>query len=126
MTAPSETIRAHLQTAGLVDGISGWTGFSGYFPNTPDRCVAITDTSGPAPEASFAYEEPGIQLRVRGLREDYTLTNTKVTELFDALHGQSINSEYAACWAQGSPIFMSYDTNERPVWSVNFKLMRTR
>jgi hypothetical protein len=127
MTAPSIAILEHLTTQGLVDG--EWVGFAGYFPPAPDRCISITDTAGDPPQASFAYEEPGVQLRVRGLRQDYVLTNTKVTNLFDALHAQPLGAhaqEYPDCLAVSGPMFHGFDAVDRPVWVVNFRLMRTR
>lgn len=126
MTIPSVAIQQHLAGLGLVDGATGWASCAGYFPPSPDQVVSITDTTGGTPMASFAYEEPGVQLRVRGVRQDYVLTNSKVMELFDNLHTKSLDTEYPDCLAVNGPMFHGFDAVDRPVWVINFQLMRTR
>lgn len=127
MNPPSVDVRNYLIAQGLVEGVTGYPCFVAMLPDKPVACVVVTDTPGAEPEASFVYERPRVQVRVRGDMDDYIATHTKAYELFDALHAGTISSEYPVCLAAQSPTSSGYDPEEREViFFFTLQLHRTR
>lgn len=126
MNSPAVDVRQFLIDMLIVDTVGGYKSFAGFFPPDPDKIVAITDSPGGEPETGFMLEHIGVQLRMRGATFDYANTYTAVMQVFDALQGVAISDEYPLCRFQQSPMFSEYDVKNRPVWSMNLMLMRTR
>jgi hypothetical protein len=66
---PSEVLRQVLIDLGQVEGITGWTCYTSFLPETPPAAVCIYDTAGVLDgrlmETGEQVVHPGFQIRVR-------------------------------------------------------------
>lgn len=131
-----DSIADHLEDEGIGGGLTGWAIYKSILPASPDKAIAIFETPGETPEivsegsSEIKYVNPGIQIRVRGLKFNYEEARLKIMEIFKALHGAEPTTnpgepEYVYVYAIGSgPLPMGLDTSERPELSWNFRVMR--
>ena len=106
-----------------------WPGKVGRQLTEPDRCITIVNTGGLNPNPKWKIDYPGIQVRVRGNKNDYPGTFGKCQEVKDVLLGcipQDITTpdgevvRLDAINQQGDIATLGYDPNERPQFSLNF------
>ena len=98
-------------------------------PVVPDRCVAVHDTGGFAPEANYNYEKPTVQVQVRGARGGYRAAHQLMQAIRDEIHGDANvtwnGTRYIGIWAQGDILSLGYDEKQRPLLTLNYLLHRT-
>jgi len=102
--------------------------FIGLMPDTPDECVAVTDTGGLEP-APGPYYYPTVQLLVRAGVGLYATVSDLAYTILDKLHeycGQPDSSSYyyTGIWATGDPVFIGTDEKNRPLFALNFRIQR--
>ena len=126
MNAPSQDIKDILVADGI--GTFGTDLFVSKQPSTPDAVVTVYDTGGFAPEGTTSDHYPTVQVLIRGDQNSYRTTYTKAENVRDSLHrlhDETWNStKYIAIWAMSDIIFVGYDENERPEFSINFRMHR--
>ncbi|MBU2685754.1 MAG: minor capsid protein, partial [Gammaproteobacteria bacterium] len=110
---------------------SGWSIHVGTeMPPSPDTCILIKDGPGAnVPNPNFTYEYPTVQILVRGAKGDYLLGYAKATAIKNNLNGRKhvvVNdAEYIQIVCSSDIFPLGRDTNQRPLFSLNFELQRT-
>ena len=129
-----------LSTAGVASssGESGWYLALGLLPDStvwPDKTVALIQTQGYAPEASVEIDKPSFQVLTRGesvmqTSTAYQVAEAKAYQVHTTLHaitpGAYSSRQYPGIWAEQTPFFLGFDESDRPVFSQNFRTMRSR
>lgn len=130
MNAPSEDIKDILEGISSLALTYATDIFIGGLEATPDQQVAILDTGGFEPASGFVYEYPTVQIRVRGNKGQYTAAHELAQSIRDELHAltdETVNScRYIAIWCMSDVMFLGWDDNHRPDFSVNFRIHRTQ
>jgi hypothetical protein len=112
---------------GVAGGVTGWTLYKSYQPDSPDKAVTILETGGPDPDQTpgIAHTFPTFQMRVRDSTFEYEAARTKIQEVFDSLNNATITG-YVYVFAKDSgPILLRYDAaDERPELVWNFRTMK--
>lgn len=70
-------------------------------------------------------DRPGLQILVRGLPGTYAVTAQKAEAIWEALHQASTGS-LLLITGVNNPIWLGYDQQDRPQWSINFLTIRKR
>jgi hypothetical protein len=110
-----------------ADGTAGGTIFLTLLPSMPDRCCAVARYGGPESAATDDYDEPSIQLRFRGPAGDVRTVEQAAQAAYDALHAIGSRTLAGGTWlqdaigAQSGPIFIGFDQNQRPEYTVNLR-----
>lgn len=130
MNAPSHDLAEYLETSVAATGlIFGTDLFISREPSSPDAVVTLFDTVGAAPQAGFKYDYPSIQARIRSPRQDFQTGYITAESIKDALHeltNVTINStRYIGIWAEGDIHQLGWDDNDRPIFTINFRIHRT-
>jgi len=129
MNPPSVDIKDILEGTSSLGLTFATDLFVSEMPTTPDACVCIYDTGGEDPEVNYTYERPHVQVRVRGDKGGYETAQELAQSIRDTLSGTAdytINgARYVGMWALGDVMFIEYDDNQRPEFTVNFRLHRT-
>ena len=129
MADPLEGAKDLLVTAGVgtFGAASGWSIDIAKFPETPDSVVALMPRSGLAPNPAWLLDFPGIQILVRGDRGGYIVAQAKAQAIKDALLGlpsQTIDGDrWVSITMDGDIGFLHFDENNRPIFSLNFRLI---
>jgi len=133
MNAPSQDIKDLLEASSATTGlIFGSTLFVGQEPDgggVADKVVSIFDTGGGQPDTKRTLKLPTIMIKIRGdvfgYQAGYTLAELIVTTLH-AVENTTVNStRYIYIIAQSDINFLGYDKSNRPMWTINFRIMRT-
>lgn len=115
-----------LQTNGI--GTVGTDIFKGLLPDQPDAAVAVFMYSGQPPELSAPVDRPAFQVRVRDV--DFLTGFNKTTAIQKALHGICESdiggTHFLLIAANGSPMGIGRDANDRWEWTQNFYTMTRR
>ena len=130
MNSTTEDIKDFIE---LSDTGLGWTFgtnmFIGFTPETPDNCICIYDTGGYPPQSNYDYFKPTIQIMIRGNKQDYQSAWDDAKQLMTALHGvhgEVINlTTYIQILSMSDILFLGYDKNKRPEFSINFEIHRS-
>jgi hypothetical protein len=132
-----DDVLAYLASAEIVDGSSEWPSVRRNVHDGSDRLVIVTEDGGVPPETpsptgigDSAFMEPAVQVRVRGEPWDSDSASAKAQDVFDALHGfmrgDLGSTYYIRVAAQtSSPVFIGFDTNGRPEFTISFRALRT-
>lgn len=103
--------------------------FANQFPiadGTPDDCITVKLTGGFPTDQWTGKKQPSFQIRVRGAATTDGATESKAYEIHNALTNlanvmigddsiviiRSLNS---------TPIFLGYDEQKRPIYTMNFE-----
>ncbi len=131
MNAPSVDIKDLLaaSSTGLTFEIDLFVSLEPDGKNIANKVVTIYDTGGLEPATYVTLLSPNIQVRIRGdkgkFEEGYTLAEL-VRDTLHAVNNTTVNStRYIHIIASTDINFLGYDDNDRPVWTVNFRIMRT-
>lgn len=129
-------VRTHLQSAGLIDGATGWVSVKRFeHDDGGNQQVIITEDGGPTPEmkasqgiGDSALGDAGVQVRVRGEPHKASDTKSKAQEIIDELHGQrglviSGTTYYRIRSLTREPVFAGYDDDRRPSHTASFRLL---
>lgn len=126
----------------LLDDIGGYlaanfigalnsTIFLGDMPETPDDLVALFEYAGDPPDDTHDgrhYENPGLQVRVRGT--SYAATREKIADIENLLHtlaNQSFGgTQYVFIRAVQSPFSMGRDQRKRIELVQSFIVTKAR
>ena len=103
-----------------------WSIFIEHLPDAPDRAIALTLYTGSAPDGALAYDQPRLQVRVRGTT-DPRVSRQRCTAIYGELHGLCTTTlpdgtDLETCFATGTPASMGQDANRRHEHVVNFDL----
>jgi hypothetical protein len=115
--------------------------FLGHLPDSTvasvtDRAVGVIPTVGGPSMARVEIDEPGLQVVVRGASVYETSTAFEeawgvAVEVRDSLHEftgepSSDGKLVVGIWNQSGPFLVGFDHSMRPVFSNNFRVMRSR
>jgi hypothetical protein len=130
-----DDIYNRMEAAGVFGGATGWTGYKGFKPETPDKVVVIYLTPGEPPDQSQAsFDYPRFQVFVRSAKDSDADAYIKIQDVFDALHNQTLTdgamsppTPWTYCYAvQTGPLPLGRDANGRLQLVINFKGMKPR
>lgn len=123
-------ISARLTAQSLVT--TGFAIYRNVMPDTPDKVIALFETGGIGPEtflgSSTTVESPGLQVRVRGIRQDSDTPRLQIERIYQAVIGwggfTQTGVKYIGFRALQAPFMMGRDANERVEWAVNFLVLK--
>ncbi len=128
-TLPSEDIRSVLVAAGAASATPGaqWALHIGHLPKSPDEVIAVSDTGGLSPNPKWLLDYPVVQVLVRGKLNGYQSARTRALRIKDELLGITsldVNgNRLVSVTMNGDIAFIGVDQNERPMFSLNFRLI---
>ncbi len=128
-TFPSEDLRKILLDASVVSATptAEWSVHIGILPKVPHKAIAISDTGGLPPNPKWLLDYPSCQIMVRGAPGGYSDARTKAIRIKDELLGITsldVNSNrIVSITMAGDVTFLGPDENERPLFSLNFRLI---
>lgn len=131
MNAPSIDIQTLLaaSSTGLASGTDLFVSLEPDGGNIADKIVTVFDTGGLEPATYVTLLSPNIQVRIRGERGEFEEGYALAELVRDTLHAVSNTTvegtRYIHIIASTDINFLGYDDNNRPVWTVNFRIMRT-
>lgn len=103
-----------------------------FLPDQPDKCVAVIDSgSWREFEGQTDLENPTIQILLRGDQNGFLALYALAEDIRSELIAlgkvtESINGTfYGGVWQMSGPIFVGYDESKRPMYSINFRVMRS-
>lgn len=111
-----------------------WAIKFGRRTDVPDELIVLTDSGGSNPNTKFQLDFVHVQALIRAKEYDYLVGRSKAQEVKDALLG--LDSQDVVVGAEtvrvsgitmnGDIAFVRYDENERPLFSVNLRIMMER
>lgn len=130
-------------TAGATSagGSSSFPIFLGHIPDSTtsgvtDRLVGVLLAPGSGDYGRVEVEEPGLQVLVRGapiteVSTSYEETSAVAFDVKNALHGYAgkpvaAGKNFIGVWNQSGPLFLGHDPLMRPLFSINFRVLRSR
>lgn len=131
MNAPSEDIKDLLEVSatGLVFATDLFVSQEPDTGEVLDRVVTIYDTGGGQPDTKESIKTPTIMIKVRGnkfgYQNGYALAELVVTTLHGVVNTTVNSTRYIHIIAQSDINFLGYDKFNRPLFTVNFRIMRT-
>lgn len=128
MNPVNEDMKDVIVAAGY--GTFGTDLFVGVLPDTPNLCVALIESgSWREPEPNPDLEYPTMQVLVRGGTNEYLKARDKMEDIYAHLRdiGQVTvgTTFYGGVWCSSGPTSIGRDERERPVFSANFRFMRS-
>jgi hypothetical protein len=128
MKPASDDVRAILDGESALGLTFGTNLFVGEQPKSPDECVTVFDT-GPTDEdhPDYTLEYPKVMIKVRGMKEGYLDSYALLDSIRTLMNGYSTTvggTRYLAFWVM-SYLWLGYDENRRPMWSLNLRTQRT-
>ena len=128
MNPVTQDMKDVLVAAGL--GTFGTDLFVGVLPNGPDLCAVLIETgSWREPEPTTDLEYPTMQVITRGGPNDYLGGRAKMEDIYahlrDLAHTTVNSVWYGGIWVQSGPMAIGRDERHRPLFSVNFRFMRS-
>jgi len=110
---------------------ASWFLAKGFLPPTPDKVIALFETGGFPNDGheSALIDRPTFQVRVRGDAFGYSTARTKSAAARTALEigNASLSGRYYVhVVAQGEPVSLGQDENNRPSVVMNFTALRSR
>ncbi len=116
-----------LENASVTGGATGWLLQKGFMGDTQDQVVTITEgVARPSDHTTgTGHDYPTVQALVRGAKLDYETARTKVDGVITALNDATVSGQVYMLLRQ-SPLPLGVDSLQRPMFSVNFDIMRAR
>lgn len=125
----------HLVDTILSANVSGLTAGTNIFYNKKPANISRTlatavvyDTAGNDPQilADKSNFAPSVQILVYGPPDGYSVAQQKAFAIRDYLvesfGSQTVGATtYVGCYAVGDVMFMEYDADNRPIFSMNFR-----
>lgn len=112
---------------GTFGATSGWSIRISREDGEPDQMITIYDTGGFESDPKNNIDQPTVQIRIRGNPQDYVNTRAKAMAIRALLHGparQTVNGTvYVGIWLTGDIVFLRYDDNNRPIFTLNFRIV---
>jgi hypothetical protein len=109
--------------------------FLGIIPDKPDLCVALYEFSSLSPMETLGnmnetLERPGVQVLVRGARNDYPTARAKIVEVRDVLTNITdetiLGVRFLRVSADSSINAIGVDANERPKFTLTLSVVMER
>lgn len=104
----------------------------GHLPASPDRVIGLSTYPGGESDARLPYDEPNVQIRVRGAPDDAADSRDRAQAIYDDLHGtghlvlagpvEVVNM----IGLQAGPIDIGADANNRYEHTVNVRVEHLR
>jgi hypothetical protein len=130
MNAPCADIATILQAAGCgtIGATTGWAISKSREPAAPDACITVYDYGGLPPDPKWLFDQPRVQVRVRGNPDGYEAAYAKARACLDALLGYPRTTiggtVYVGIRALDDVSLLEYDASRRPVLTVNLEVAR--
>lgn len=103
-----------------------WVGSEGQIP-TPDTNISALPVGGRDPNPAWPFDYPHVQLIIRAPEGDFAQGYSKAWEVRTALLGKANfmrgNDQWASIRLLGDINFIGYDSNMRPMFSINLELI---
>lgn len=103
---------------------SGWGIAIGVWPQQLDTVILVNHTGGRNPFPHLLYNEPSVQIMVRGAKSGYVAARTKIRTIVNKLLGftdQTLQGDvYRSCNQIGDVAYLGEDDNTRPMFVANF------
>lgn len=124
-----EGLALYLHEHDLVTYVADGTGgdlFMEAMPSTPDTCVVLTCYGGPEPDSLLPYDQPRVQVRVRGTT-DPRVSRRRAKAIRSHLHGLGPvilpdgTNVISGLALQAAPESLGADGNRRFEHVVNFE-----
>lgn len=126
MTSPAVMLHGLVPNT-IMDGATGWTSKIGNMVDSPSQLVVFYDTGGQSPNPAWLVDFSSVMVQVRGAPNDYGAAYTKIRQVRDSLLGidsQDVGSDrLVSIICMGDIGFLSYDDAQRPLFSVNFRVI---
>lgn len=127
VTRPSKGI-VDIFNAIASSDLAGWVVTTGSMPNKPDKCITVYDSGGRDPEARLSINYPSIQVVVRASEKEYAAAWDQCDKLKGWIHGiNEVNAaaypDLRSCLMTGEITDLGRDENNRPSFSMNFRLI---
>ncbi len=96
-------------------------------PPDPDSAKAVARYGGAEAASLHGYDEPRVQVRVRGPRGDAEAAEAAAQAVYDELHGLPRRALpggtvlLSCIGTQSGPVYLGHDEHIRHEWSVNFR-----
>lgn len=96
-------------------------------PTAPDECLVVARYGGAESSLADDYDEPSIQVRVRGPAADVRVAEVLAERVYTAVNGLGRRTLIGGTWLQlavcnqGGPIFIGQDQLGRPEFTVNLR-----
>lgn len=115
----------YLDAQGLTGGSTGWKAHYGFYPDQPDKVVLVTEVGGLEllQLSDGIMSQPLIQIRVRSSRLDQNGAIAKMAAVITAINNTEISSS-VYCFILSSTRFEGYDSNERPSYLIDARLLK--
>lgn len=132
MGPPSLDLAGVLVDAGIgtFGSSSAWAIFVSTEPDRPSQAITLYDTGGFPPDPQVSIDHPTVQVRVRGSKDGYAEGYAKVLACRDALHlfrgTVDSTTRYIGVWAMQDPVWIGKDDSARPLFTCNFRCLRTQ
>lgn len=98
----------------------------GVLPSAPDRCVVLALYPGPEASITGPYDEPSVQIRVRGTTDE-SVSREHAQAIYDDLHGLGVVDLpngvrlFNCVGVQSGPVSIGVDGNNRHEHVVNVR-----
>jgi hypothetical protein len=133
MNAASKDIATLLQTLalGTLNATSGWAIYYSREPHekpdvNPITAITVYDTGGRTPDPRNLLDYPTVQIRVRAA--DFDTGYAKILAIREALMSKAAvtvnGTVYSGFWLNGDINAIGRNDADRPIFTVNFQLMR--
>jgi hypothetical protein len=131
MKDPAQAIAQHLINGSLGSFLTtapqpptGWRVAVGRLPDAPDTVMLVTATGGRNPYPHLLYNEPTVQILVRGAKSGYVAARTKAEAVQARMTAMSsvtlLGDVYQSSNQMGDIAYLGQDESTRPMFSLNF------
>ena len=114
-------------SVGVFASQSDWGIFIGPEPTSPDTSITIREFAAGAPMPKWLIDFPSAQVMIRGAPGGYQAAKLKARDVLNNLHSipsQDLNGDrWDGIIAQSGPGYLGKDDNNRPKFSINFRLI---
>jgi hypothetical protein len=128
MSFPARETYELLTTLAVGTQAGSWPIKIGPPTTTPDELIAVTDAPGRSPNPKWLLDFPAVQIIVRGKNGGYATAYAKAQAVKDAMLGKEAHEATGGRWdgvtMMGDINYVGVDENSRPIFSMNFSLIR--
>ena len=118
------------QLVGTIAATSGWSMHIGRMPDDrqiPDTALAVRLSGGEPSNPKWLLDFPNVQVTIRGAANGYQAAYDKAIEVHDVLIGlvaqDVVGGRIDSVTGIGYINALGFDSNERPEFTVNFRLI---